>query len=113
MVHRLARCHTVGVPLRLHSPAAFLPASLLYFCSGKPMHFYSSVDNSSVFPKIRKARTAFVGSFSFFPEVWGADLLNAAVKRVNGEELPARISPRGSCSFLARTSRNLTRSDGV
>jgi hypothetical protein len=23
---------------------AFLPASLMYFCSGKPMHFYSGVD---------------------------------------------------------------------
>ena len=47
----------------------------------------------SVFPEIRKARTAFVGSFSFFPELWGADLLNAAIKGVNGEKLPARISP--------------------
>jgi ABC-type sugar transport system substrate-binding protein len=49
--------------------------------------------DSSVFPEIRKARTAFVGSFSFFPELWGADLLNAAIKGVNGEKLPARISP--------------------
>jgi hypothetical protein len=23
---------------------AFLPPSLMYFCSGKPMHFYSGVD---------------------------------------------------------------------
>ena len=28
----------------------------MYFYTGKPMHIYSSVDNSSVFPKIRKAR---------------------------------------------------------
>lgn len=49
--------------------------------------------DSSVFAEIRKATTAFVGSFSFFPELWGADLLNAAVKRVNGEPLPVRISP--------------------
>ena len=26
------------------SPAAFLPASLMYFCSGEPMHFCSGVD---------------------------------------------------------------------
>jgi hypothetical protein len=26
------------------SSAAFLPASLMYFCSGKPMHFHSGID---------------------------------------------------------------------
>jgi hypothetical protein len=27
------------------SSGAFLPPSLMYFCSGKPMHFYSGVDS--------------------------------------------------------------------
>jgi len=27
------------------SSGAFLPASLMYFCSGVPMHFLSGVDN--------------------------------------------------------------------
>ena len=65
----------------------------MYFCSGNPMHLYFNVDNSSVFPKIRKARTAFAGSFNFFPEISGVDLVNATVKRAHGEELPARIRP--------------------
>jgi len=27
-------------------PGAFLPASLMYFCSGQPMHFCCGVDNA-------------------------------------------------------------------
>jgi hypothetical protein len=30
------------------SSGAFLPASLMYFCSGQPMHFCSGVDNGPV-----------------------------------------------------------------
>jgi hypothetical protein len=44
-------------------------------------------------PKSARRRRHFVGSFSFFPEVWGVELLNTDVKRANGEELLAQISP--------------------
>ena len=31
---------------KLISSVGFLPTSLMYFCSGEPMHFCSGVDNS-------------------------------------------------------------------
>jgi len=36
---------TWGLNKRPPSSGAFLPASLMYFCSGKPMHFWSGVDS--------------------------------------------------------------------
>ena len=39
---------------------AFLPASLMYFCSGKPMHFCSGVDTVTVAKDIRQAVLASV-----------------------------------------------------
>jgi hypothetical protein len=39
---------------KVPSSGALLPASLMYFCSGEPMHFYSGVDK----PKILTQQTS-------------------------------------------------------
>jgi hypothetical protein len=46
------------------SSGAFLPASLMYFCSGEPMHFCSGVDTSA-FNKIRAFSSRCAGLFPF------------------------------------------------
>jgi ribose transport system substrate-binding protein len=48
----------------------------------------------SVFPELRKPDSAFIGTFSFFPENWGDDLIDLAVKELGGAALPKHISPR-------------------
>jgi len=48
----------------------------------------------SVFPELRKPDSAFIGTFSFFPEFWGDDLISLAVKELGGVTLPKLISPR-------------------
>ena len=51
------------------SSGAFLPASLMYFCSGQPMHFCSGVDTS-----IAKTRRAII-----IDEGWRSGSLAAEV----------------------------------
>ena len=48
----------------------------------------------SIFPELRKPDSAFIGTFSFFPENWGDDLLDLAVKKLDGGTLAKHISPR-------------------
>lgn len=50
--------------------------------------------DKSVFPEIRKANGGFVGTFSFFPQLWGQDVIDLALRRINGETLPERVNPR-------------------
>ena len=45
------------------------------------------------FPAIRKADSGYVGTFSFFPNLWGGDLLDLATKLAHGETIPALIRP--------------------
>jgi ABC-type sugar transport system substrate-binding protein len=46
-----------------------------------------------VFPEIRKPNSAYVGTFSFFPDEWGADLLALATKLAHGESIPDTTRP--------------------
>jgi ABC-type sugar transport system substrate-binding protein len=46
-----------------------------------------------VFPEIRKPNGAYVGTFSFFPDKWAADLLDLATKLARGESIPETVRP--------------------
>jgi ABC-type sugar transport system substrate-binding protein len=46
-----------------------------------------------VFPEIRKPNSAYVGTFSFFPDGWGKDLLELAAKLARGEQIPDITRP--------------------
>jgi ribose transport system substrate-binding protein len=46
-----------------------------------------------VLPEIRKPNGPYVGTFSFFPDFWGADLLNLASKLAQGKSIPALTRP--------------------
>lgn len=59
----------------------------------------------SVFAELRKPDSAFVGTFSFFPEFWGEDLLDLAQRKLDGEPLPKRVAPRKQL-FLTRANIN-------
>jgi ribose transport system substrate-binding protein len=61
--------------------------------------------DKSVFPELRKPNSAFIGTFSFFPENWGDDLLDLAVKELGGATLPKHISPRKQL-FLTHANLN-------
>ena len=50
--------------------------------------------DQSAFPEIRRQNGAFIGSFSFFPEYWGDDLLDLAARYAKGERPADRVSPR-------------------
>jgi ribose transport system substrate-binding protein len=54
----------------------------------------STGGESIAFPAIRKPGSAYVGTFSFFPNLWGGDLLDLATKLAHGETLPALTRPR-------------------
>jgi ribose transport system substrate-binding protein len=58
----------------------------------------------SAFPEIRRPNGVFVGTFSFFPENWGADLLPLAVRLAKGETLPDVTRPQRQ---LFITSKNI------
>jgi ribose transport system substrate-binding protein len=47
----------------------------------------------AAFPEIRKVGSPFVGSFSFFPDYWGNDLLPLAARLAKGESIPDLTSP--------------------
>lgn len=46
-----------------------------------------------VFTEIRKPNSAYVGTFSFFPDKWGAELLELAAKLARGENIPDITRP--------------------
>ena len=50
--------------------------------------------DQSAFPEIRRANGPFIGSFSFFPELWGDDLLELAARYAKGERPADRVAPR-------------------
>ncbi|HQJ52257.1 MAG TPA: sugar ABC transporter substrate-binding protein [Anaerolineae bacterium] len=49
----------------------------------------------SIFPELRKADSIIVGTASFFPEMWGEDLVPLAIQMLNGEvTAPPVIEPK-------------------
>ena len=48
---------------------------------------------AAVFPEIRKANGVYVGTFSFFPENWGQDILDLAVKLARKQTVPDVTRP--------------------
>jgi ribose transport system substrate-binding protein len=49
--------------------------------------------DAAAFPEIRKPNSPFIGTFSFFPEFWGNDVLPLAVRLANGETIPDITRP--------------------
>jgi ribose transport system substrate-binding protein len=50
--------------------------------------------DASTLPEIRRAGSSFVGTFSFFPELWGNELIDLAVRLAKKETLPETIRPK-------------------
>jgi ribose transport system substrate-binding protein len=48
---------------------------------------------AAVLPEIRKANGAYTGTFSFFPESWGQDILELAVKIARKQSVPEVTRP--------------------
>jgi hypothetical protein len=74
------------------SSGAFLPASLMYFCSGKPMHFYSGVDSGCAGSLQRTALR-----WSKFPDHWENTGKFRRSSREGGK--PARFSDYKSAGY--------------
>jgi ribose transport system substrate-binding protein len=55
----------------------------------------------AAFPEIRKENSPFIGTYSFFPELWGADLLGLAEKILLGDAVPERNNP-SRAEFVTR-----------
>ncbi|HEY1940850.1 MAG TPA: sugar ABC transporter substrate-binding protein [Roseiarcus sp.] len=53
----------------------------------------STGGESVVFTEIRKPNSSYVGTFSFFPDRWGEDLLALATKLAKGETIPEMTRP--------------------
>ena len=49
---------------------------------------------AAVLPEIRKVNGAYLGTFSFFPENWGQDILELAVKVARRQSVPEVTQPR-------------------
>jgi ribose transport system substrate-binding protein len=47
----------------------------------------------AMFPELRRAGSPVVGSFSFFPENWGAEVLDLVGRMLKGEQLPPLTHP--------------------
>lgn len=47
----------------------------------------------AAFPEIRR-RGSYLGTYSFFPELWAEDILPIAISMLRGEAVPERIYPR-------------------
>lgn len=60
--------------------------------------------DTSVFPEIRSGKSPLIGTFSFFPEDWGKEIISMAKRMAAGEKLPDRVSP-GRQLFI--TSKNI------
>jgi len=48
---------------------------------------------AAVLPEIRKTNGTYVGTFSFFPETWGQDILDLAVKVARKQTVPEVTRP--------------------
>ena len=48
---------------------------------------------AAVLPEIRKANGVYIGTFSFFPENWGQDILELAVKIARKQSVPEVTRP--------------------
>jgi ABC-type sugar transport system substrate-binding protein len=46
-----------------------------------------------VFPEIRRPGSSYIGTFSFFPEFWGADLIPLAARLAAGETIADSTTP--------------------
>lgn len=53
----------------------------------------STGGEASVFPEIRKPNSVYIGTFSFFPEYWGEDLLPLAARLARGDSIPDTSKP--------------------
>lgn len=53
----------------------------------------STGGDASTLPEIRRPGSSFVGTFSFFPELWGSELIDLAVRLAKGETLQETIRP--------------------
>jgi ribose transport system substrate-binding protein len=61
--------------------------------------------DQAAFPEIRK-KSSYLGTFSFFPELWAEDLLPVAIRMLRGEAVPERIYPKQA---LFVTAANIDR----
>ncbi len=61
----------------------------------------STGGDAAAFPEIRKENSSFIGTFSFFPELWGEDLLTLGGKILSGESVPERNNP-SRAEFVTR-----------
>jgi ribose transport system substrate-binding protein len=57
--------------------------------------------DAAAFPEIRKENSPFIGTYSFFPELWGEDLLAFAEEILLGNPVPERSNP-SRAEFLTR-----------
>lgn len=55
--------------------------------------FSATGGEAAVFPEIRKADGTYIGTFSFFPENWGQDILDLAVKLARKQTVPDVTRP--------------------
>jgi ribose transport system substrate-binding protein len=58
----------------------------------------------AAFPEIRRTGSSFLGTYSFFPELWAQDVIPLAERMLKGEQVPARTFPQRQ---LFITSRNI------
>lgn len=58
----------------------------------------------AMFPELRKPGSPVVGTFSFFPENWGGEVLDLTARMLRGEKLPSLTHP-GKQLFL--TAQNI------
>lgn len=58
--------------------------------------------DESTLPEIRRPDSPFVGTFSFFPELWGDELIPLALRLAKGEVLPDTIRPKRELFVDAR-----------
>ena len=64
--------------------------------------------SKSVFPEIRRAGSPLIGTYSFFPALWGDQLLKIADRMLRGEAVEARHYPQRQ---LFLTAQNLAQNE--
>ena len=47
----------------------------------------------AAYPEIRRPGSPFIGTYSFFPELWGEEIISLGERILKGEAVPARTSP--------------------
>lgn len=58
--------------------------------------------SAAVFPEIKRPGSPLLGTYSFFPDLWGADILDLAEKIMAGETIQSRSIPRQQLFISAR-----------